>query len=79
MPKHPVPKKKTSRTATKTRYSTYQALKRKQLEDRVNLTKCLDCGAMKLQHHVCKECGKYKGREVLNVGKKIEKITKVKA
>jgi large subunit ribosomal protein L32 len=79
MPKHPVPKKKTARATTKTRYSKFQALKRKQLENRVHLIKCPDCGAMKQLHHVCKECGKYKGREVLSLEKKIEKITKVKA
>ena len=38
-----------------------------------------DCGATKLAHHVCEECGKYNGRQVKNLQKKIEKITKVKA
>lgn len=79
MPKHPVPKKKTSKQATKSRYSTFQKGVRKDLTNRVNLTKCSDCGATKLTHHVCEECGKYNGRQVKNLQKKIEKITKVKA
>ncbi len=79
MPKHPVPKKKTAKSTTKSRYSTFQKLTRKRLENGVNLTKCPDCGASKLAHNVCDECGKYKGRQVKNLQKKIEKITKVKA
>jgi len=79
MPKHPTPKKKTAKTTTKKRYSTFQANTRKDLQNRVNLTKCPNCGATKLAHHVCDECGKYNGRQVKNLQKKIEKITKVKA
>lgn len=79
MPKHPVPKKKTSKETSKRRYSTFQRNVRKSLQDRVHLTKCPDCGATKLHHHVCPECGKYKGRQVVDQQKKISKITKVKA
>lgn len=79
MPKHPVPKKKTSKQASKTRYSTFQSRTRKKLTNRVHLTKCSDCGATKQIHVVCKECGKYNGRQVIDLSKKIDKITKVKA
>jgi large subunit ribosomal protein L32 len=27
---------------------------------------CPNCGEMKLAHRVCKECGTYKGKEVVN-------------
>ena len=31
------------------------------------VTKCPKCGAMRLPHRACKECGYYNGREVLSV------------
>jgi len=31
------------------------------------LSKCSHCGKMTMPHQVCKFCGFYKGREVLNV------------
>ncbi|MBI2476510.1 MAG: 50S ribosomal protein L32 [Candidatus Taylorbacteria bacterium] len=37
---------------------------------------CKDCGAMALRHRVCTTCGKYRGRQVLNVHAKIEKKAK---
>ena len=79
MAKHPVPKKKTSKARTKRRYASFQARTRKQLADLVHITKCPDCGAPKLLHHVCAECGKYKGRQVVDMEKKIKKITTLKA
>ncbi|MFA9557347.1 50S ribosomal protein L32 [Evansella sp. AB-rgal1] len=30
------------------------------------MVKCPNCGEMKLSHRVCKECGSYKGEEVVN-------------
>lgn len=32
-----------------------------------HLVECSDCGKMKRSHHVCLECGKYNGRQVLPV------------
>lgn len=37
---------------------------------------CPDCGTAKLNHQVCPNCGKYKGRQVLSVGKKLAKMEK---
>lgn len=79
MAKHPVPKKKTSKARTKRRYAAFQTRARKSLTDRVHVTKCPDCGASKMLHHVCDECGKYNGKQVHDLQKKIDKITKVKA
>jgi large subunit ribosomal protein L32 len=30
------------------------------------MVSCPNCGEMKLAHHVCKECGTYKGKEVVS-------------
>jgi len=30
------------------------------------MVKCPECGEMKLSHRVCKECGTYKGNDVVN-------------
>jgi len=30
------------------------------------MVKCSECGELKLAHRVCKECGSYKGQDVLN-------------
>ena len=79
MAKHPVPKKKASKARSSRRHSKFQNLTRKKLTDLVHLTKCPDCGAQKLMHHICPECGKYKGRQAFAIDKKIEKITKIKA
>ena len=29
------------------------------------MVECPECGEMKLSHRVCKECGTYKGRDVV--------------
>ncbi len=30
-----------------------------------HLVECQECGKMKRSHHVCLECGSYKGRQIL--------------
>ena len=42
----------------------------------VRLTLCESCGAPKMNHRVCTNCGKYDKREVLNVYKALDKKTK---
>jgi|TARA_B100001964_G_scaffold10238_1_gene10986 large subunit ribosomal protein L32 len=37
------------------------------------LAKCTDCGEMHLKHRVCENCGKYRGRVVIDVEKEIQK------
>ncbi|MDY0241818.1 MAG: 50S ribosomal protein L32 [Rhodospirillaceae bacterium] len=53
-----VPKKKTSKSRRNMRRS-HHAL------PSVGHTECPNCGEPKLQHHVCKACGFYDGREVV--------------
>lgn len=33
----------------------------------IQLAKCSNCGALHRYHHVCTECGFYRGRQVVNV------------
>jgi len=39
----------------------------------VSLVHCEDCGAWKQRHRVCMECGKYRGRVMVDVVAKIGK------
>jgi large subunit ribosomal protein L32 len=79
MAKHPVPKKKTAKTTSKQRYGSFKTKVLKKLTKRVNLVNCPNCSAKALSHTACAECGQYRGRQVIDKQKKIDKITKVKA
>lgn len=41
-----------------------------------NFAKCENCKALKMRHTVCKECGFYRGKKVLDKVAKIEKAQK---
>ena len=53
-----VPFRKTSKTSKRTRRTHYKISEN-------NVTKCSKCGAVVRPHRVCKECGTYKGKEVI--------------
>lgn len=54
-----VPKRRTSKTVKRKRRTHFKL--------RVpGMVECSNCGEMKLAHRVCKACGTYKGREVVN-------------
>ncbi len=77
--KHPVPKYKTPKRKTRQRHSSFVHHAKVRILGMVNLVDCPHCKQKKLSHHVCKNCGKHNGRQVLNMAKEVEKITKVKA
>lgn len=79
MPKHATPKKKTEKSKTKQRYGSFKTKVLKRLTNTAKLVDCPDCGAKSKSHTVCSECGKYRGRQVLDMDKKVSKITKIKA
>jgi large subunit ribosomal protein L32 len=79
MPKHPVPKKKVSVSRQRSRYGSFQTKALKKLSEKTHLVVCPNCGAKCLSHTACKECGQYRGRQVVNKQKKIDKITRIKA
>ena len=52
---------------------SHDALKKAQL------AVCKDCGAKKLPHRLCLNCGKYNGKKIIDVhGKIVKKEAKVK-
>jgi len=61
-----VPVKKSTKSSKKSRASHF-ALKT------VTLAKCSKCKKPVLSHHVCKFCGTYAGKEVIDVKSKLEK------
>lgn len=54
-----VPKRKTSKARRDKRRNSHWKLALP------GLVKCPSCGAMKLSHRVCGECGQYNGRVVI--------------
>ena len=54
-----VPARRTSKTAKRKRRTHFKL-------QVPGMTECPNCGEMKLAHRVCKECGTYKGKEVIN-------------
>jgi large subunit ribosomal protein L32 len=59
------PKKKTSKARTRMRRA-HDALRSP------DLSVCPQCGAPKRSHHVCPECGHYRGRQIFEVEKEDE-------
>ena len=64
------PKKKVSRSRRGARRSHWNKV------TEPNLFKCPDCGSFVLAHQACLACGKYKGRQVIDLDKKKTKAKK---
>ncbi|MGI5850610.1 MAG: 50S ribosomal protein L32 [Clostridiales bacterium] len=54
-----VPKRKTSKARRDKRRANWKA-------SMPGLTECPQCGAVKLSHRVCKECGFYNKKQVIS-------------
>lgn len=79
MAKHPVPKQKTSKSRSRSRYGSFKTKVLTKISNSIKLVTCSNCGAKRKTHYACPECGMYRGRQVVDKTKKIEKITKIKA
>jgi len=60
-----VPKRRTSKTRKRKRRTHYKL-------EVPGMTLCPNCGEMKLSHNVCKVCGYYGGKQVINKAESIE-------
>jgi large subunit ribosomal protein L32 len=40
--------------------------------DAPTLVPCQQCGQLMRAHHVCKNCGGYRGRQVIEIGDRVE-------
>ena len=80
MAKHPVPKKKASQARSNRRYKDFANSARLRLANDLKIKNCSNCSSPMLDHHVCKECGFFRGEDVMGKSKKAEeKITKIQA
>ncbi len=61
-----VPKRKQSKSRSAKRWATKKV-------KNVPLSKCSNCGSLKLPHNVCPVCGYYKGKPVVMIKQKKEK------
>ncbi len=57
----PVPKEHKSKSRRDMRRANHDRM------DPPNVSSCPKCGEPKLSHHVCPNCGTYKGREVIEI------------
>ena len=61
-----VQKSKTSKQRTNTRYDQWKI-------EAPNLVECPQCHELKAPHEVCKKCGYYDGKQVIDTAKKEKK------
>ena len=59
--KMPTPKRRTSKAKSRSRRSFNASC------NLSVINKCLSCGELKVFHHLCKNCGKYNGVQIVNV------------
>ncbi len=79
MAKHAVPKRKSTKARTSRRYKTFVGKNQTRLRNMIQLVNCSNCGKKRQLHHVCTNCGMYRGRQIFDLGKQVDKITKIKA
>ncbi|HCB51886.1 TPA: 50S ribosomal protein L32 [Patescibacteria group bacterium] len=64
------PKKKVSKTQSRTRHSTWETINLKKISNTYKVSTCKNCGAKKLAYKVCPVCGYYKGKQVITIKSK---------
>ncbi len=77
--KKSTPKQQQPHSRTSRRYKSFRNFARVRLGNAAAVAVCPKCKEARQQHSACPNCGHYNGRQVLDMEKKVEKITKVKA
>lgn len=74
-----VPKKKHSKQRSRTRRTAW--IKRTQLKliNNVRLVTCGSCNTRITERTICPSCGKYKGKQLLDISKNKKQVTVVNA
>lgn len=65
MGKHPVPKQRSTHARSNRRYYTHVKKTLDKLAKFTKLVVCKACGAPRVSHMACPECGEYRGRKVI--------------
>jgi len=60
-----VPKKKHSKRRSRIRYTAWEKKQQKRLLNLVNIVTCKQCGTRITERTVCKECGFYRGLQII--------------
>ena len=79
MAKHPTTKQKLARSRVRSRYTTFVNNARRKLSDSAPIVTCTHCKQPKVNHRICKNCGYYGDKKAVDMGKSLDKITKIKA
>ena len=80
MSKKPTPKRRLAKARGRRRYAAFQYKARKRLSNKAHLLKCSNCHELRITHHVCPNCGYYRGRQVIDMSSDIkDKIETIKA
>lgn len=77
--KHPTTKQKLTRSRVRSRYTTFVKGARRKLSEGAPIVECSHCKQPKVNHRICPTCGYYADRQAVNMGKDLEKVTKIKA
>jgi large subunit ribosomal protein L32 len=77
--KHPTTKQKLTRSRVRSRYSTFTRNARRKLTEGAPIVECSHCKQPKVNHRICPTCGYYGNHKAVDMGKSLEKVTKIKA
>lgn len=68
-----------SQSRTAKRYHAFAFKKHRKIEAFVHVVTCKSCASPMLNQKACPACGTYRGRNVRDLKKTVEKVTKIKA
>ena len=79
MSKKPVPSKKQASSSTGSRWGSYVRKQRVKLKNKITLGSCGNCGAKKMAHFVCPDCGWYGERKIIETKSTTKPVQEIEA